>query len=1051
MSLSPFSARRSRTLAVGVAAATAASVLLVPTATAAADGSNVVINEVYGGGGNSGSVYSNDFVELYNPTDEPVSLDGWTVVRYSGNGNEQSDVAALNGTIQPGAHFLIQAASGNSDTGALPTPDYATDDNVLTIGASSAAIRVRDAEGNDVDLVGWGGNSVAEGSPAQSTSNSTSVQRTTPGVDTDDNAADFTVGSPSPTNAAGETSGGAADPELPVDPPEPGEVIPIAEIQGTGDATPLAGQTVTTTGVVTGVYAEGGRDGFYLQTPGTGGEEQTTGDASHGIFVHLGNSGSYPEIGESLTVTGQAGEHYGTTQLSDATVTAAAETFAPVDPVTIEHLPAGDQAREAYESMLVLPTGDYTVTNNYALNTYGEIGLAPGTEAFRQGTDVHAPDTDPSSPVQQLMAEQAAQEVTLDDGRTRNYMNTDTKTPLPYITADGEVHQSIRTGDTVDFQHPVVVHYDHDLWRFQPTTPITGHNSAEELPIAWEDSRAAEIGAIDTVEGDYSIASFNVLNYFTSLGQDEPGCEAYEDMHGTPVAADYCDVRGAYTEEALADQQDKIVAAINALDVDVLGLEEIENTATVTGEVERRDESLATLVDALNAAVGEERWAYVESPAQLGTDEDYIRVAFIYNPDTVEPVGESRIFDDQVYTGTARQPLAQEFAPVDGSGESFVAVVNHFKSKGSVTRGDEATGDGQGNNPNVRANQSQALLDHLGQQEDWEGKPTFILGDLNAYSRETAMTVLENAGYTNINTAFAGGEPTYQFGGRLGSLDHALGNEAAMELIQDARVWNINADEPVAFEYSRRNYNIVDFHDDSPFRSSDHDPIKVGFNLGEAGEPGQPEEPADPERPAGIAGLLINTEGELIITFTDGTEQNFGPLPGFVGQDGEDGRGIDTLEINDEGHLIVSYTDGTTQDLGRIAGADGLDGTDGTDGEDGRGIDTLEINDEGHLIATYSDGTTQDLGRVTATDGEDGEDGLDGTDGRGVDSFEINDEGHLIVSYTDGTTQDLGRVTATDDRDAQSGGSSSGFIGQLFADLGGLLGRIVDQFLSLFR
>src|SRR5699024_1758040 len=121
---------------------------------------------------------------------------------------------------------------------------------------------------------------------------------------------------------------------------------------------------------------------------------------------------------------------------------------------------------------------------------------------------------------------------------------------------------------------------------------------------------------------EYSIASFNVLNYFTSLGRDEEGCRAYNDMYGNPVATNYCDVRGAYSAEAFRDQQNKIVAAINELDVDVLGLEEIENTYALTGDIERRDEALSKLVDALNAAVGTERWAYAASPATVGTDED---------------------------------------------------------------------------------------------------------------------------------------------------------------------------------------------------------------------------------------------------------------------------------------------------------------------------------------------------------------------------------------------------------------------------------------------
>lgn len=820
------------------AAVTGLALVLVPvTASAAPDASNVVINEVYGGGGNSGSVYSHDFVELYNPTDRDIDLSGWAIDQRSAADNRGTLHTIQSGIIPAGGHFLIRGAAGNNSPAELPTPDSL---GTFNFSGTNAIAELLDATGTPVDLVGWGSATRFETAPAQSTTNATSTARVTTGVDTDNNALDFARSTPTPQNSQDSQTPG--EPEPPVT-----QTVPIADIQGTGRVTPFAGQQVTTEGVVTAVYPEGGRHGIIIQTPGTGGVEKQVGDASDAIFVYLGARAEFPQIGDSLVVTGQAEERYDVTQLSRATITVPDTTFAPVTPTEIDHLPAGEEAREPYEHMLVLPTGAHTVTNNYSLNTYGEIGLAPGTTAHRQPTDLYAPDTDPASAVQQLAAEQLAELVLLDDGRTRNYMTGDQNTPLPYVAVDGAPHMSIRTGAAVDFQHPVTVDFSHNYWRFQPTTPITGHNSAAELPITWEDTRTAEIGAMDTVAGDYSIASFNVLNYFTSLGKDEAGCRAYTDMYGNPVATNYCDVRGAYSESAFQDQQTKIVAAINALDVDVLGLEEIENTYALTGDIERRDEALSLLVDALNADAGFERWAYVTSPAQVGTDEDVIRVGFIYNPATVETVGESRIFDDARFTGTARQPLAQEFQPV-GGGQSFVAVVNHFKSKGSVAMGDSDQGDGQGNNATVRANQSQALIEHLGDQADWVELPTFILGDINAYSRETAISVLENAGYTNIAAQYDPEHTTYQFSGLLGSLDHALGNAAAMELVEDARIWNINADEPIIYEYSRRLYNVVDFHEDNYFRSSDHDPVKVGFHLTTTQEPEEPVEPEEPKQ-----------------------------------------------------------------------------------------------------------------------------------------------------------------------------------------------------------
>lgn len=238
------------------------------------------------------------------------------------------------------------------------------------------------------------------------------------------------------------------------------------------------------------------------------------------------------------------------------------------------------------------------------------------------------------------------------------------------------------------------------------------------------------------------------------------------------------------------------------------------------------------LTAALNAAGG--NWEYVKSPAKFPAGEDVIRTAFIYKKDRVEPVGESRIFEDARFTGTAREPLAQEFKALDSAvTETFVAVANHFKSKGSVANGDADMGDGQGNNANIRSAQAQAVLDHLSKQADWADKAVFVMGDLNSYTMEDAISVFRTAGYTVPAETYEA-DASYQFDGLLGSLDHILANEIASGKLQDAQVWSINADESITFEYSRRRNNIVDFHDATPFRSSDHDPVKVGFNLAKA-------------------------------------------------------------------------------------------------------------------------------------------------------------------------------------------------------------------------
>ena len=1102
-----------------VALAAGTVTVAAPTASAAPDNSNVVINEVYGGGGNSGATVNADFVELYNPTDQPIDVTGWTIEQRSTSDNV-GNTHTLTGVVPAKSTFLITSKPGSNGDAITGADDESATFNFSGKGAIAVLL---DANNNEVDVIGWGDASRAEGAPADGTTNGTSIQRITLGADTDNNATDFVVAAPTPSGSGqAPVDPAPTEPEPSEEPVVPGAITPIAEIQGTGASSPLDGQTVTTEGVVTAVYDEGGKNGFFLQTAGTG-TAKNPGDASDGIFVYMGSNQNFPQIGDSLQVTGSVSEYYDQTQITVSSLSTLDEALEAPKAVEIDTLPAGDDAREPYEGMLVRPTGAYTVTNNYTLNNTGDLGLAPGEKAFRNPTDVITPD---KAKVAEINAQQASEVVYLDDGRTRNYFRTDKNTPLPYLVTSDNGVKSIRTGDQVDFQTDVVVDYSFDQWRFQPLQPITGKNAAEELPITWEDSRATSYDVPDTVEGDNSIGFFNVLNYFTSLGKDESGCKAYTDKDGTKVGTNYCNVRGAYSQEAFQDQQAKIVTAINKLDAHVLGLSEIENDASVTGDVSKRDDSLKKLVDALNAAAGTNKWDYVKSPTQLGTDEDVIRVAFIYQPAKVKPVGESRIFDDSAFTGVARQPLAQEFDTVDrDDDDNFVAVVNHFKSKRAIDS-DPDGGDGQGGGANLRVAQAKALLDHLEKQDDWTGKPTFLIGDFNSYTMENSLSTIEGGGFTSVRSEKDFPQESYQYGGQLGTLDHVFANEAARGLVQDSAVWNINGDESAAFEYSRRNYNAQDFIDPlnisdsklygygNPFRSSDHDPVKVGFSAKldqtdaqkydpQAGDevtvdqgdalPDAKSAVKDADKlPAGttfewaapentdtvgdgqkgkvtvtypdkstdtvdvvvnvkpkarfIVKAAINDEGELVVTYDNGREENLGKVTGADGAQGPKGDKGDTGAAGKDGKNGADGKDGEQGPKGDkgdkgdtgAAGKNGKNGVDGkngeqgpkgdkgdtgaagkngVDGKNGRGVKSFEVNDEGHLMVTYSDGETVDLGKVTG----DATDGKDGTNGRGIENLEVNEDGELIATFTDGEAQNLGRVVGADGKDGEKG------------------------------
>ncbi|MEH0147203.1 ExeM/NucH family extracellular endonuclease [Corynebacterium sp. Q4381] len=1000
----------SATFAIALAAGTVS--VVAPSASAAVDGTNVVINEVYGGGGNSGSVYSNDFVELYNPTDAPIDITGWQIEQYSANGGKGGrHPHVLNGTIQPKSFFLVQGWAGNNATGELPAPDQILN---FDFAGKQAIAKLIDANGSVVDLLGWGAAKEAEGdSPAAGTNNGTSVQRKRDGVDTDNNANDFKVDAPTPGASNGEETPEPNNPD-PTDPqpqpqPQPTEPVTIADIQGPGASSPLEGQTVTTRGVVTAVYNEGGRDGFYMQTPGAG-KVKNDGDASDAVFVYMGKGAkpeTYPARGSYIEVTGKVEEFNTSTQLSGPRITALNEDFEPVTPVEFDSLPAGDEARERYEGMLVKP-GVHTVTDNYSFNTYGEMGIVPGEEPLRQPTDVMAPGEEAYA----LEQEQLKSIILLDDASTYNYFRNNKDIPLPYLQTSDKGIKSMRVGDQLEFKDSgVIVEYSFNAWRFQPLVPLTGKSPEEDLPVEWADTREAVRNVPSQVKGDLSIGSFNVLNYFTTLGETEAGCKAYQDRFGNDIAANRCNVRGAFTQDAFKDQQDKIVLAINELDASVVGLMEVENTAKTSGDVAKRDESLGKLVEALNDAGG--TWDYVKSPAQLGTNEDFIRVAFIYNKDKVEPVGESVIFDDPAFTGTARQPLAQEFKPKGGSDdESFVAIVNHFKSKGSVARGDADQNDGQANNPNVRKAQAQALLDHLQQQNQWDNKPVFILGDLNSYSREDSITALNGGGFEIVehnaehNVAGAGAaaqESSYSFGKHVGSLDHVLANEAARALVQDAAVWNINADEPIVFQYSRRNYHGADlFQNDNPFAASDHDPVKVGISF--------PEREKDQHEPESGDAITVTQNEEL--PEAKSVIKNADALPEGTTFQWSDAK-TDQPGAGQKRAVLVTYPDGS-QDSVEVT----------VNVNKPRFVADAVINNDGDLIITYSDGETSNLGKVAAQPG---------TDGRGVTSAEVNDNGELVLTYSDGTTQNLGKVTGSTPAPAPAPGTNASSNGRCIA------------------
>lgn len=173
---------------------------------------SVTISQVYGGGGNSGATYTHDFIELYNRSASPVDVTGWSV-QYASAAGSSWQVTPLSGVIQPGTYYLVQEAAGTGGSVPLPPPDATgtiamsgTSAKVALASATAALSGICAAGPSVVDFVGFGSANCAEGgAPAPGLNNTTAAIRADGGAtDTNNNAADFVAGAPSPKNGTGQ-------------------------------------------------------------------------------------------------------------------------------------------------------------------------------------------------------------------------------------------------------------------------------------------------------------------------------------------------------------------------------------------------------------------------------------------------------------------------------------------------------------------------------------------------------------------------------------------------------------------------------------------------------------------------------------------------------------------------------------------------------------------------------------------------------------------------------------------------------------------------------
>jgi 5'-nucleotidase len=816
-------------------------------------------------GAGGGTLYVAASTSGVLPTDASVvDRIGW------GTSNAPEGTAAAGNTLV--LSYQRSATGADTDnnqadfTTATPTPQNAASDggaatvSVTNPGNQSAVVGTAI---NAVTLAATGGSTPyawsATGLPAGLTVSSGGVLSGTPSA----------AGTSSVTVTATDANGVSGSATFSIEVALTATITPIAAIQGTGtDTSPLSGQTVTTEGVVTAAYPTGGFSGFFLETGGAGGtaaQDRTPG-ASDAVFVFGSISASQVALGESVRVTGKVSEFQGETELGSPTVTQLDDALPAVQADTLPWSDLDTAAeKEAHEGELVAPQGDFTVSDNFDANFFGSFTLASGDKPLRQPTDAGRAN---SADAQATAADNAARTVTLDDGSSMNFSSaTNSSHPLPWLTAT----EAVTVGAEVTFHQPMILDFRNALWNFQPTAQVTDDGAAV---ATFSDLRTGNAQPAD-VSGS-RLATFNVENYFPMTGAAYTAaglgtCTYFNDRAGNHIGVNNCTgtdgsagPRGAADDVSFARQQSKIVTGINRLGASVVSLEEIENSAKFG---EPRDTALSGLVGALNVAAGANIWAYVPSPAadQLPPldQQDVIRTAFIYKPADVSLVGPSTVLTGDSGAGQpfsiAREPLAQGFKKVGAAdSDAFLVVANHWKSKGSdgspLYPGDaedtSSPAADQGAFNETRVHQAQDASAFAAARAAAIGTDRiFMVGDFNAYTHEDPIETLYAAGYTDLGSKFDPSEQTYSFDGLEGSLDHVLANPAALAMVTGADVWQINAQEAVAYAYSRYNYNVtLLFNGTDPFAASDHDPVVVGLDL-----------PSTPVAPAWKATTIYNT------------------------------------------------------------------------------------------------------------------------------------------------------------------------------------------------
>lgn len=661
----------------------------------------------------------------------------------------------------------------------------------------------------------------------------------------------------------------------------------ISSVQGNGSTTPLNGVAgISIEGIVVGDYQGASNNslrGFFVQEENTDTDDNPA--TSEGIFVFDGNNGNPDvKVGDKVRVTGTPSEFFGMTQIgsvgfveicaSNQAIPTPATLTLPVPNIPNDDLAAATNAinkyYEAFEGMLVTFPAKLSVSEYFQLERFGQLVLSQGGR-INTFTNSKLPSVQGYINHQIMLAKRR---IILDDKDNRQNSALENNQALPYPSGGLSTTNRFRGGDTIQ-NLSGVLHWSFagqsgtDAWRIRPVEELFDYTFHGENPRA---------DTPPNVGGTLKVASFNVLNYFTTIDTTASNTVGFCGPSGD------LDCRGADSADELKRQSDKLATALCKINADIVGLVEIENNTS---------ESLNAVINAANAVANCGPYNFINTGTIGG---DAIKVGLLYKTSTVAPVGNHEILDSSINNlfidDKNRPSLAQTFRQ-NSTGEKLTVAVNHLKSKGSDCKNvsfdggvtfDKNLNDGQGNCNLTRKHAAKALVDWLATDPTQSGDRDFlIIGDLNSYALEDPIKTIQKGAdgrvlttddYIDLVRTFGnldnsgnlggfgifgifgnlgnfgnitGNSPySYVFDGQTGYLDHALANFSLAFQVTGTAEWHINADEPPSFDY---NDTVVDageasfeakpsalpLYEPDPYRTSDHDPVIIGLQLGKKG------------------------------------------------------------------------------------------------------------------------------------------------------------------------------------------------------------------------